>query len=1151
MICHSKPLSFSYAIIIIILFASFSGAVEEQINKWSVYEISLTTANSYASAYTQASVTAQFTGPNGEQKTVKGFWDGDVNGKSIFKIRFTPTKEGAWTYKTTSIDSGLNGKSGTINVIKPLSNSKGFVRFNPVNPYRFVFDSGDKYFMVGQTYYEIINNAMAGDKWKTAIDNTKLNGMNKVRMLVIPWSTGNESGAPLKYHSSSPFISGNHNSLNLAHWKKFDEIIKYLDSKGMMAEIILFTDPPADAFETDAQDKRYLRYAISRFAAYPNVVWSLSNEWDFVCDSTDAVCISKFENLGNIVRNEDPWGKEGNALRALSIHQKTNIDFSWFDSEWPSHASFQFGLRSSKENYFFGDQWGNAGILNNIKNSKKMPVVNDEYGYIGEYAGADRGTANDRKDHRNTIWGIYTAGGYGTFGDKRTFDNAQVISSSDWHDAPEYGDVKRLVNFFTTKGIEYWKMSSKNSLVTNGNRVYVLGQDGIAYIVYAANGGSFTLDLPSPVNGTGYKVIKYDPTDGTETSLADISGAPKTFNFDANDRVLYIKNSAPIVICVDNDGDKYGTGCSLGLDCNDKDSKEFPNQIWYKDTDNDNYGTGTPITQCTRPIGYKTSTELNNKISGDCNDNNISINPGAAEICDGKDNNCNGLIDEGGICGGKCGNNVIDSGEQCDGLNLNGKSCISLGFNKGTLSCSNDCSGFNTNLCSTTLSCGLTSAVWSKTASIKGESIQLTVKGSNCNGKNINFKVWEYDTATSITKASINPLSSTFSGDTATSVWTAEYVADEGSDPEYYFEAVLAENNTIKINSGTQLDKLLKVSQIVSPINLIVNSPANKEYENINIPLNYSAVNAEACGYMLDGNTISTSCKVSTSLNLRPSNLFEKVNHTITVFAKTKSDEVRKSRAFSIEYTREHDIIYKEFSGKGQTTNLNNLNDDELKSVRLILDDNQHGKIEFLEKINLTSNANPKTINLDNLIEISQNKIEVRTDLMAELNKEARLTFLNISFDEPKLLRNNNDCTNCVIESYDKKNLVLTVKVPGFSSYEVKEGKVEQPSDSSGSGSGGSGGGGGGGSSRRTSNVIVNNPLIENLASTNDDKTELEIEENNLEEVSIKDTLNENSLSFINYKKWLQKDNLKNIIFLNGIIILIIAISIYIYKTKL
>jgi hypothetical protein len=47
-----------------------------------------------------------------------------------------------------------------------------------------------------------------------------------------------------------------------------------------------------------------------------------------------------------------------------------------------------------------------------------------------------------------------------------------------------------------------------------------------------------------------------------------------------------------------------------------------------------------------------------------------------------------------------CGNGVIDSGEECDGANLNGATCTSLGFQTGTLACSGTCS-FNTSGCST------------------------------------------------------------------------------------------------------------------------------------------------------------------------------------------------------------------------------------------------------------------------------------------------------------------------------------------------------------------------------------------------------------------------------------------------------------------
>ena len=40
-------------------------------------------------------------------------------------------------------------------------------------------------------------------------------------------------------------------------------------------------------------------------------------------------------------------------------------------------------------------------------------------------------------------------------------------------------------------------------------------------------------------------------------------------------------------------------------------------------------------------------------------------------------------------CGALCGNNIIEGSEQCDGTNLNGKTCASLGYTGGTLKCTN------------------------------------------------------------------------------------------------------------------------------------------------------------------------------------------------------------------------------------------------------------------------------------------------------------------------------------------------------------------------------------------------------------------------------------------------------------------------------
>lgn len=126
----------------------------------------------------------------------------------------------------------------------------------------------------------------------------------------------------------------------------------------------------------------------------------------------------------------------------------------------------------------------------------------------------------------------------------------------------------------------------------------------------------------------------FGTTAGSGTYYCNPPAWYTTNHSDCNDANANIKPTAQ-EICDANDVDEDCDGLA-----DDADPSVSGKLIYYADTDHDSYGTsGTGTAYCNPPAWNVTNNT-------DCNDLNATIFPGAAELCNGMDDDCDILIDD-------------------------------------------------------------------------------------------------------------------------------------------------------------------------------------------------------------------------------------------------------------------------------------------------------------------------------------------------------------------------------------------------------------------------------------------------------------------------------------------------------------------------
>lgn len=324
---------------------------------------------------TDVKLTGTFT-LSGKTMTVPGFYAGN----GTYKVRWYPTKAGTCTYK---VEGAVTGE-GT-ETVEPAT-SHGMVKAVGTH---FEYEDGTRFDPFGTTIYALVHQekALVEETLKTLSTAP----FNKVRMCVFPKDYSYNKNEPPYYPFAKKADGGwDVTAPNPEFFDNLEDKIVKLGDMGIEVDLILFH--PYDRWGFASMPQRdnlvYLDYLMKRLAAFPNIWWSLSNEYDFTPKKTQ----KDWEEIEQAVHDLDPYH------HLESCHN----GFHYWDATRPNitHSSLQ--VKS-------------LAVVAHERARTKKPVMIDECCYEGNLNQSWGAISGEEMTAR--FWQAVAQGGYCTHGE--------------------------------------------------------------------------------------------------------------------------------------------------------------------------------------------------------------------------------------------------------------------------------------------------------------------------------------------------------------------------------------------------------------------------------------------------------------------------------------------------------------------------------------------------------------------------------------------------------------------------------------------------------------------------------------------------------------------------------------------------------------